>query len=407
MKTLVGRIPLFAIMIVAGLMLTSCAHQMDMASGEPDLLPAAGGSASGAPQDGSPDEGTTVTDSSETAMPAEEMDPDLSLVNEESSASAPSARKAAVDPFASESAFTKEEESPKTLADVPAVTKKAGSTSTASPQNVARKTVLRSPAVPTSPIQKGGSLLNRYYVLRVKDTPESISELIYGHTSRTKDLKAWNSGRSWATGHIVYYNSPLRPADTQMLSLYQEKGLSTEEYSLRKGDTLFGIARKRYGHSDSWKEIAVINHLGRPDEAKEGMSISLLPSELKSSRQAATLAPAVPTPDAMDAQIGRLERKIGALESEIDAPAMSAETLSAKSQSPLPTASSIAENGPEFAQKTEVKEPKQPQMASPDISQFVRKYVAFILAGFVVASLSIFWAIRRSSRTPSDGSSDY
>lgn len=133
------------------------------------------------------------------------------------------------------------------------------------------------PLAPKETIWKKGHTLNRFYFLRSGDTPMSVSEIIYGDTSHGNDLTAWNSG-TWTAGKTIFYVSPEKADDTEMLSFYEERGITTEAYEVQKGDYLSKIAAEKFGNPGSWKEIAVLNSLETPDSLEVGKSITLYPA---------------------------------------------------------------------------------------------------------------------------------
>lgn len=142
----------------------------------------------------------------------------------------------------------------------------------------------RVPTIPTSAIQRKGSLLNRFYFARQGDSAESVSELIYGSSDRASDLMKWNASKlAFKPGRIVYYQSASTPQDEEMKSYYQEKNITPEDYVVKKGDWLSRIAQQKYGSSDSWKEVAVINGMSSPDALNVGQKLAMYPVDLKVS----------------------------------------------------------------------------------------------------------------------------
>lgn len=128
------------------------------------------------------------------------------------------------------------------------------------------------PSIPSQAIQKAGANLNRFYFLRINDTPQSVSELIYGSRAKEKALKSWNRG-SWSPGKVIYYSSAQSPGDEQMNSFYRERNLSPEEYVVKKGDLLSLVAKTKLGHINSWKEIAALNGLSSADAVELGQRL--------------------------------------------------------------------------------------------------------------------------------------
>ncbi|MCB0418345.1 MAG: LysM peptidoglycan-binding domain-containing protein [Bdellovibrionaceae bacterium] len=155
------------------------------------------------------------------------------------------------------------------------------------PEPAARRTPSRARAKSKTPeiagdaIQEGGKVLNRYYFVRNGDTPESVSEMIYGTQDRVADLLASAGGApSWEPGTAVYYTSTEQPTDSKMRSFYYERTVKPETYTIKRGDSLAQIAKEAYGDSRSWKEIAVVNQMGDPTDLEEGQLLALAPKNL-------------------------------------------------------------------------------------------------------------------------------
>ena len=113
-----------------------------------------------------------------------------------------------------------------------------------------------------APYMKNGILVNAVYLARPNDTVESISEKIYG-TDKTEDLYKVNTtlrSRGVKTGDKVYYNSPRRPGDEgQLLTFYEDSGVSPAVYSAKEGDNIRAISLKLLGDEHSWKEVWATN----------------------------------------------------------------------------------------------------------------------------------------------------
>jgi LysM domain len=173
----------------------------------------------------------------------------------------------------------------------------------------------RVPQIPGSAKEVGKILLNRFYFARKGDTAASVSELIYGNADKAQLLSEWNHG-AWKPGKLLFYNSPTSPEDRKMLALYQENGVTPEEYTVQKGDWLSKIAAKKLGSPGSWTEIAVVNGLEKPHAIEVGQKIALYTGDLHGSganapppqqtaeapKQAppqAAAAPAIPPPGSL------------------------------------------------------------------------------------------------------------
>lgn len=148
------------------------------------------------------------------------------------------------------------------------------------------------PSIPDRAVTRKGKSLNRYYFLRQGDTSKSVSELIYGDASHSADLKKWNKGR-WTPGKVIYYSSPTQPDDAQMVSLYDERSLQADQYTVGKGESMSGIAKKTLGNLSSWKELAVVNGLSSPDTLRRGQTIKYY-SNLGSAQPSTPVATTTP-----------------------------------------------------------------------------------------------------------------
>lgn len=137
----------------------------------------------------------------------------------------------------------------------------------------------RVPKIPSKAVKRDGTPLNRFYFVREGDSPESVSNLVYGTPDHASDLRKWN-GRGWTAGKIVYYASPVDPSEKKMRSFYQEKSVQPEEYTVERGDWLSKIAKKNLGSARSWKEIAVVNGMATPDSIEVGQKLAIYPKDL-------------------------------------------------------------------------------------------------------------------------------
>ncbi len=153
------------------------------------------------------------------------------------------------------------------------------------------------PKIPANAVTRAGTPLNRFYFLRKGDTKSSVAEMIYGDSSKAKELSKWNKG-GFNTGRLVFYQSPVQPDDKEMKPFYQEKSIAPVDYTVQKGDWLSNIAAKKLGSGASWKEIAVLNGIESPSALEVGQKYSIYPLQGNSQSMAANEAPPAPAPDA-------------------------------------------------------------------------------------------------------------
>ncbi len=177
---------------------------------------------------------------------------------------------------------------PEPVVEQPVAPKKSART-----HHVAKSGFMKVPKIPSKPLVRSGTSLNRFYFLRKGDTPSSVSSLIYGSANHSKDLQKWNPNLGWTAGHIVFYASPSHPKDSQIGSFYRENGVEAEEYTVHRGDWISKIATQKLGSSESWKEIAVINGMSRPDKIEVGQKIAIYPKDLSSHAVAANPPPVI------------------------------------------------------------------------------------------------------------------
>ncbi len=135
------------------------------------------------------------------------------------------------------------------------------------------------PVIPGRAVPKKGATLNRFYFVRKGETPESVSQILYGNQEKSSLLKMWNPGK-FRAGKLVYYESPYNRSDKKMRSFYQERSVPIDEYTASSHDTLPSIAKEKLGSEASWKEIAVVNGLEKPDGLEEGQKLALYPTDL-------------------------------------------------------------------------------------------------------------------------------
>ena len=266
------------------------------------------------------------------------------------------------------------------------------------PRRVAKA---KTPKVPSQPVEQNGELLNRFYVLRNSDTPEDLSELFYGSPERAEDIQAWNKGKSWKSGQMVFYISPLQPADGEMRSFYQERGIVAQEYVAQKGDTLGSIASREYGNAGSWKEVAISNQMDSPDNLKVGDRLVLFPKDLSAyslesnKPQVAKASNNAPQQENLDGQINNLEKEISSLENELNQELAAAPSLERNPAAEAPLMAPM-DAGKLASPKAEMKEPK---LASPDVSSFIQRNLTLflVLTGLLIGAL--FWVVFKK---PSD-----
>lgn len=265
-------------------------------------------------------------------------------------------------------------------APVAETTEAAATTETAPAREPAAATSGKSsklPKVSSETVWKKGHTLNRFYFLRSGDTPMSVSEIIYGDTSHGNDLAEWNNG-TWAAGRVIYYMSAEKPGDTEMVSFYQERSISSDLYQVQKGDFLSKIAAEKYGNPGSWKEIAILNNLESPDKLEVGKSISLYPATFPVRDKKPDMVASVDKKASLDQELAA-----------VDAQAKKEEVVAAAPVAPKPVAKSFAR-----VERPEV------ETANPDLSSFVEQHFGTLLIAMGLVLLGYIFL--RKMRSPSD-----
>jgi LPXTG-motif cell wall-anchored protein len=139
------------------------------------------------------------------------------------------------------------------------------------------------PKIAAKPFMSGRYLMNSYYFLRGTESWEELSQLIYARSDRAELLASWNPKVALGPGALVYYNSPVRATDSEsMRNIAADFGIPLERVTIQAGDWLSKIAGERYGHVESWKEIAALNQgiLSSPDRLEIGQQIEIIPAVL-------------------------------------------------------------------------------------------------------------------------------
>ena len=161
----------------------------------------------------------------------------------------------------------------------------------------------KAPTIPGKAFQTNGALLNRFYFARQGDNAKKVSQLLYGDATHAKALTQWNKG-GFGAGKLVFYSSPVNPADEKMQSFYQERQIPFDTYTVGPKESLGSIAKKKLGANASWKEIAVLNGLEKYNSATTGQKLEINPKDLAA---AAASAPKqnVPTPVPQPTQVAQ------------------------------------------------------------------------------------------------------
>lgn len=164
--------------------------------------------------------------------------------------------------------------------------------------------------IKTQPYKDHGILVNAAYLARKGDSPESISQKVFGSKDKVKDLckvNSYNCSRPVKVGDKFYYNSPQRPQDdTVVKNFYEDAGIAPQIYTAKAGDNIRKVAKDLLGHKDSWKEVWATNEVESKGDLEAGAALKYWPnSEVSAPAQTmAKTEEAAPAPPTGEAQQG-------------------------------------------------------------------------------------------------------
>ena len=136
--------------------------------------------------------------------------------------------------------------------------------------------------IASQPYRVGKTLVNAVYLARKGDSPESISQKVFGTNSRVKELckvNAYNCSRSVKVGDKFYYNSPQRPTDdTTVKTFYEDAGVAPETYVAKGGDNIRKVGKQLLGDQRSWMELWATNSVDSKGALDEGAQLKYWPN---------------------------------------------------------------------------------------------------------------------------------
>lgn len=262
------------------------------------------------------------------------------------------------------------------------------------------------PKIPSKAVKRKGKSLNRFYFARKGDTPKSVSELIYSDKKHAKLLAAWN-GKAWQPGKILYYSSPMDPADKKMRSFYQERKVVPEEYTVSAGDWLTRIASKKLRSARSWKEIAVVNGLKQPNSLEVGQLLAIYPLDLLAAP--APRQEEVATNDAVS-NLPMIEKPAPQPQEAKPQPLMPEQPLAeaqAPEMAPPPTQAPQAQVPQQEPAPVMDAEASQPEVPATNWDQVVEQnFVAILIGAAVVVLLLVLAARKKKQRAQASASGE-
>ncbi len=110
--------------------------------------------------------------------------------------------------------------------------------------------------------RKGNFLVNAVYIARIEDRISSVSHKIFGsdQTSQLYTINPHLKNRDLKVGDKIYYQSPLRPQDTDKILFYfEDKGVDPTMYDIEPGQNIRTLSTQLLGDVNSWKEIWATN----------------------------------------------------------------------------------------------------------------------------------------------------
>lgn len=248
------------------------------------------------------------------------------------------------------------------------------------------------PKIPSKSVTRRGTELNRFYMARSGDTPESVSNLFYGSPDRAGEVANWN-GNSFAPGKVLYYKSAIEPDDHSMRSFYQEKGVQPEEYTVAKGDWLSTVAKIRLGHPKSWKEIAVVNGMSSPDSLEVGQKLAIYPKDLSGYSKQVVEEPK-PEPQQV---------------AQVPEPVQPQQQFQPPQNQPADPNQEMAQANPPPVQEAPPQEPvkvQKPQAVDPSKVLEQNLPAVFILGGVLILSILYLVVRRKKTAKPLDDFGD-
>jgi len=139
----------------------------------------------------------------------------------------------------------------------------------------------KNPVIRSRAFEMNGEQVNRYYFVRPGDTAESLSTLFYGDENQSAELEAINGEfSSWKPGMALYYRASNAPDDETVKSFYEDQNVTSEAYTIEKGDTLSQIAEQLFGNSNNWSELSIANEMTNPDRIFTGSVLFVYPNQL-------------------------------------------------------------------------------------------------------------------------------
>ena len=136
--------------------------------------------------------------------------------------------------------------------------------------------------IKSQPYKQGKTLVNAIYIARKGDTPETISQKVFGTDGKVKELchvNSYNCSRPTKVGDKFYYNSPQRPNDeTVMKTFYEDAGIQPQTYTAQAGDDIRKVGKELLGDSRSWMEIWATNDVESKHGLDEGTQLKYWPN---------------------------------------------------------------------------------------------------------------------------------
>lgn len=143
-----------------------------------------------------------------------------------------------------------------------------------------------------TPFERDGVLLNAVYFARPGDSFSKVSKMIYQNTKKTKELRNVNPDVMPRIGDAIYYNSPVRPTDANVIkNYYEDAGLQPKVFIAGEGDDLKRVSKDALGFDGAWKEVWASNSVDSKGKLASGTELRYYSSnDVENAPPAQTMA---------------------------------------------------------------------------------------------------------------------
>ena len=122
----------------------------------------------------------------------------------------------------------------------------------------------------------------KHHIVGKGDTLASLSKQYYQDGKKSSEIVAANPGlkgrRKLKAGETIMIPQPAAAPELHATGLELTPASSDRTYTVKEGDTIYGIAKKNLGDSNRWKDVFELNKdqlRGDPRRLKPGMTLKL------------------------------------------------------------------------------------------------------------------------------------